>query len=69
MDLRCKSCGARAWVDSGSVQRECTHETEGVVANMEAVAYGIGSASVEPEDGRLTLFRAVDRLLAPFRRS
>lgn len=59
MKLSCKTCGAKAWLQDGAVARECVHTTDGVTADMEAVAYGQGSAALVQEDGRLAFFRAV----------
>ena len=46
MILKCKVCGAKAWIVTASegseqhVERSCEHKTEGVTADIEAIAYG-----------------------------
>lgn len=68
MRLTCKQCGGEARIEGASVVRACGHDGSGVTADMEAVAYGVGSASARSEDGRLTfLRRIVSKLFAKIR--
>ena len=43
----CSTCGVTAAVLDGTVVRPCEHKTAGVVADISATAYGIGSAKAK----------------------
>lgn len=59
MKLTCQQCGGEAHIEGEAVVRACGHNTVGVSAHLEAVAYGVGTASGTTEDGRLTFLRRI----------
>jgi hypothetical protein len=40
---RCAECGTAVIILEGEIIRACPHEEAAVIAEMEAVAYGVGS--------------------------
>ena len=39
---KCAECDQPVVIEDGEVRRSCDHEDAGIVAEMEAVAYGVG---------------------------
>lgn len=56
--FRCKECLRPARLVGEFIERECGHYTAGVLADMEAVAYGENRTEVKV-DHRLSLFRLI----------
>lgn len=46
---QCKECGKTVIVYQGKIYRICKHEDAGVVGNMTATVYGIGSTNHNPQ--------------------